>query len=336
MKKLILLIALISYTGMAQTEYAHWSLEMGLGTNRMFSSIDESKPDININVSGRYMFNRTLGIMTTLSYDKYRSSHPECEYLFNSYKYSVEGVLTLARLNNFTLLGSGGFGGSYYQLEYNRKERVFNSTAAATLLYRLSNWGAVKGVLRTTAIHNLDKSFDLSFDPNTILTQAQSFTGSIGFSVYLDNTRNKPLHYDWYVKEPIKTIETRYEVQKLPIVNYVENCDNCDIKEWRYTLFFKEGEDCFSTENNANNQQLESAMFKVKTLENPKVFVNSFRCGGNGTPESNEKLAKDSFNCFSDYWTNETDIKPILLEYGIDPIYKDMGLNKRIEIIILK
>jgi len=215
MKKLIFLLPMLIFININAQDFARQSLEMGVGQNLYHDGLGTSRSSILVNAGYRYMFTPKFGLQGNWQFDVLRSKdhpgHPECEYRAYSQGFRIEMFRNIARIGRFSINGTAGFGGTYYWLRDNLKERVFNYTAAGNVLYSLGQkknpWGFVGLEFRGTANTTQEKTLNSNFDAtgNPIQAFKQDFVLRVG--IYLDNGRRKP-HVDWgEVPVSVKSLE---------------------------------------------------------------------------------------------------------------------------------
>jgi len=348
MKKLIILLVLLTSFGSQAQNFGRQSLEMSVGRNMYSDKLGNSRGDLLVNTGYRYMFTPTFGLQGFWQFDVIRSknlpNHPECEYAAVSHNFRVEMFKRLARFGRFTVNGTVGLGTTFYYMREDVRARVFNYTAAGNVLYSLGDkrnpWGAIKAEYRGIANTDQDYTLNNNFRTTSNPIQALKQDVSIGFLVYLDNGRNKS-HADWTRKRRSRIadcVECKDgDIVQPIIVNPTEIRTEFLIPH--EVVLFEEG----SYEINTDSQRI--AIIKmVEFLEKHKeikIEIVGSACGGQGSYKRNFELsqlrAKEVYEKMGSMRNNDFS----RLSYkgvGIDTKYEheNQDLQKRVSFIIYK
>lgn len=218
----------------SQRNFARQSLGLSIGAGLYHDKLGDSKPGLITGLDYRYMLTRKFGLVGSWQFDvinsKNRPDHPECEYNAVSHNFNAGIYHEIARFNRFVVGASAGMGVSFFYLEQDQRERIFSYNAYGQVLYgigkRSNPWGNIFLRYRGTGFASLQHTLNDEFPTTSTPIQAFKQDVSVGISIYLDNRNNRPAA-DFKKQPRIVHSETRYEVQKVPIINVLHDCATC-------------------------------------------------------------------------------------------------------------
>jgi len=295
MKKLLILIVLLTSFGSQAQNFARQSLGMNVGTNLYSDKLGNSDYGFLTGVDYRYMFTQDFGLVGSWQFDTItnETDHKLCEYAAVSHNFRIEMFKRLVSLGRFTVNGTAGLGTTFYYMKEDARARVFNYTAAANILYSLGNkkspWGALKAEYR--GIANTDQDFTLNNNFRTSSNPIQAFKQdlSLGFLVYLDRKANKP-HADWSKKETklAECIECKDGDIIQPIVINPTTIKKEMVIPYEVVLF---EENSYEINTDAQRSAIVKMAEFIDKYEDMKMEIVASSCAGHGTPEYNFDLS---------------------------------------------
>ncbi len=346
MKKLIFLSTMLIFININAQDFARQSLEMGVGQNLYHDGLGNSRSSILVNAGYRYMITPKFGLQGNWQFDVLRSKdhpdHPECEYRAYSQGFRVEMFRRIARFGRFTVNGTAGFGGTYYWLRDNKKERVFNYTAAGNVLYSLGQkrnpWGFVGLEYRGTANTAQEKTLNSNFETtgNPIQAFKQDLVFRVG--VYLDNKKDKP-HADWYEEDDcIECIQNPLSSKSsLTRESNIQPSEKELVIPHEVVLF---DEGSYEIREDQKNPIVKMVDFMDKHPD-LKIELVGAACGGKGSPQRNFELSELRAKAVYEKMASLRGDDYSRLSYrgtGVDTKYRhqDQDIQKRVNFIIYK
>lgn len=211
MKKIVLATGLLLTTLVnAQEAYNKWSLDLGLGVNKVYRHPGKATnigfPHINVGV--RYMTNQYFGVRLLVGYDQFKSKSGVAaanEFKSNYMSFSGEAVVNLGRLFHFEdwtsrlgLLGHVGPGGSFMTTKTPAKGRdmMLHITGGVTALVRATDRITITGDASTNVHMLQNRTFDMR---SALPAGGMGFDGgflslSLGVNIALGKNGK---HADW-------------------------------------------------------------------------------------------------------------------------------------------
>jgi OOP family OmpA-OmpF porin len=208
-------------------DYNKWSIEISGGVHKPSRTFADgyftNTPSFGQGQLGvRYMFNNKFGLRLGLGYNHIESDEESLSFKTDSYRSTLEGVVNLTSLLNFSsftntigLLVHGG--GGYSMRDYKSaiaiesNDNMLNIMAGVTPMVKLGRSVALFGDV--SAVGNIKQNYTVDGTQFNNKRGVDGFTvnASIGLNIYLGSA-NK--HADWYsektdLKETVLSFEDR-------------------------------------------------------------------------------------------------------------------------------
>ncbi len=223
---LFAMIALVSSSAFAQSNFNKWSVDLGFGANKPWRNMTYGyyTDDVNFftgDIGVRYMWSEYVGLKMDFGYNSFGPNDNSKDFSSDYMRTDLQAVINAGRVLRFEdwtktigllVHGGGGLGwtGSDF---YEGTDANINIMSGATLQFRLGNRVALN--LDGTAILpglKVDKTFD---GASAAPRRGVIFNGTVGLSVYLGGNEK---HADWYIaaSEDMSALEARFnDLEKL-------------------------------------------------------------------------------------------------------------------------